>query len=91
MYAKTGNECMSYPSDINLEKFEIIREELETFSKRTSPRKYDFYDVFNALLYVLSTGFQWRALPKEKIIPNGKMFTATMQNGVNPMPKAVVY
>ncbi|PGO75593.1 hypothetical protein CN980_15385, partial [Bacillus cereus] len=34
------------------------------FSKRTSPRKYDLYDVFNALLYVLSTGCQWRALPK---------------------------
>ncbi|MES1051957.1 IS5/IS1182 family transposase, partial [Bacillus thuringiensis] len=30
---------MSYPSDISREKFEIIREELETFSKRTSPRK----------------------------------------------------
>ncbi|MED2125793.1 IS5 family transposase [Bacillus thuringiensis] len=56
---------MSYPSDISREKFEIIREELETFSKRTSPRKYDLYDVFNALLYVLSTGCQWRALPKD--------------------------
>lgn len=32
---------MSYPSDISREKFEIIREELETFSKRTSPRKYN--------------------------------------------------
>ncbi|WP_373371779.1 IS5 family transposase [Bacillus thuringiensis] len=56
---------MSYPSDIPRKKFEIIREELETFSKRTSPRMYDLYDVFNALLYVLTTGCQWRALPKD--------------------------
>ncbi|WP_435302158.1 transposase [Bacillus thuringiensis] len=56
---------MSYPSNISRKKFEIIREELETFSKRTSPRTYDLYDVFNALLYVLITGCQWRALPKD--------------------------
>lgn len=65
MYAKTGDAYMSYPSDIPRKKFEIIREELETFSKRTSPRMYDLYDVFNALLYVLTTGCQWRALPKD--------------------------
>ncbi|AXY11245.1 hypothetical protein CUC43_31855 (plasmid) [Bacillus thuringiensis LM1212] len=49
---------MSYPSDISREKFEMIREELETFSKRTSPRNYDLHDVFNALLYVLSTSLK---------------------------------
>ncbi|PEF34283.1 hypothetical protein CON72_20395 [Bacillus wiedmannii] len=65
MYAKTGDACKSYSSNINREKFKIIREELETFSKRTNPRMYDLYDVFNALLYVLTTGCQWHALPKD--------------------------
>lgn len=50
MYAKIGDVSMSYPSDISHEKFEIIREKLETFSKRTSPRTYDLNDVFNVLL-----------------------------------------
>ncbi|ANS51663.1 hypothetical protein BT246_63710 (plasmid) [Bacillus thuringiensis] len=30
-----------------------------------SSRMYDLYDVFNALLYVLTTGCQRRALPKD--------------------------
>ena len=38
---------------------------LETARKRTKPRKLDLYDIFNALLYVVKTGCQWRALPKD--------------------------
>lgn len=89
MYAKTGDVSMSYPSDISREKFEIIGEKLETFSKHTSPRAYDLNDLFNALLYVLTTGCQWRALPKDYL--KWKMFTAIMQNGVNQMTRGIVY
>ena len=56
---------MSYPSDISREQFEVIRPLLETARKRTKPRKLDLYEVFNALLYVVKTGCQWRALPKD--------------------------
>jgi len=56
---------MSYPSNINREKFKIIHEELKTVSKLRSSQKYGLYDVFNALLYVLSTGCQWHVLPKD--------------------------
>ncbi len=56
---------MSYPSDISREQFEAIRPLLETARKRTKPRKLDLYDIFNALLYVVKTGCQWRALPKD--------------------------
>ena len=54
-----------YPSDITLEQFEIIRPTLEGARKHTRPRTIDLYSVFNAVLYVLRTCCQWRALPKD--------------------------
>lgn len=54
-----------YPSDITREQFEYIRPILESARKRTNPRIYDLYDVWNGLNYVLKTGCQWRALPHE--------------------------
>lgn len=55
----------NYPSDINREQFEIIREELEQSRRKTKPRKYDLYDIFCAVLYVLRGGIQWRMLPSD--------------------------
>jgi transposase len=54
-----------YLSDLSREQFENIREFLESAKKKTKPRKYDLYDIFNALNYVLKTGCQWSLLPKE--------------------------
>ena len=60
----------NYPSDISREQFERIKEDLEKAKKKTKPRKLDIYDVFNGVLYVMSTCCQWRALPKD--YPNWK-------------------
>lgn len=54
-----------YPSDITREKFELIRADLESVKKRTSPRKYDLYDIFCAVLYILKEGCRWASLPRE--------------------------
>jgi transposase len=54
-----------YPSEITREQFELIKAELESARKTTKPRKLDLFDVFNALLYVLTGGIQWRMLPKD--------------------------
>ena len=32
--------------------------------KRTKPRTVDLYEVFNAVLYLLKSGCQWRMLPE---------------------------
>jgi transposase len=55
----------SYPSDISREQFEIIKPLLESARKKTAPRKIDLYEVFCAVLYLLRTGCQWRALPSD--------------------------
>lgn len=54
-----------YPSDLTREQFENVRELLESSIKKTKPRKYDLYDIFNGMNYVLKTGCQWAALPKD--------------------------
>ena len=52
-----------YPSDVNRVQFELIRPLLEGVRKRTKPRTVDLYEVFNAVLYLLKSGCQWRMLP----------------------------
>ena len=37
---------------------------LESVRKRTKPRTVDQYEVFNAVLYLLKSGCQWRMLPE---------------------------
>jgi|ERR1035438_1628972 transposase len=55
----------SYPSDISREQFERIRPLLESVRKRTKPRAVDLHEVFNAVLYLLKSGCQWRMIPAE--------------------------
>jgi len=54
-----------YPSDIKREQFEVIKPLLESARKKTAPRKVELYEVFCAVLYLLRTGCQWRALPSD--------------------------
>ncbi len=45
-------------------QFERIRPLLESVRKRTKPRTVDLCEVFNAVLYLLKSGCQWRMLPE---------------------------
>ncbi len=54
-----------YPSDMSREQFETIKPLLEGARKKTKPRTVDLYEVFCAVLYLLRTGCQWRALPSD--------------------------
>jgi transposase len=54
-----------YPSDISREAFEVIRPRLENFRRRTKPKMIDMYDIFCGILYVLTSGCQWRMLPHD--------------------------
>ena len=42
----------------------MVRPLLESVRKRTKPRTVDQYEVFNAVLYLLKSGCQWRMLPE---------------------------
>ena len=55
----------SYPSDITREQFEVIRPILNRATKTTHPRKYDLYDIFCAVLYLIKEGCTWRGIPHD--------------------------
>jgi len=54
-----------YPSDITREQFALIRPLLESARKKTKPRQLDPYDIFCAVLYILTEGCRWRSLPHD--------------------------
>ena len=54
-----------YPSDITRAQFAVIEPILLSARKKTAPRKLDLYEVFCAVLYLLKTGCQWRALAND--------------------------
>ena len=55
----------TYPSDISLEQYEVVKHHLESASKATHPMDYDLYDIFCAVLYLLKEGCRWRSLPHD--------------------------
>jgi transposase len=55
---------MAYQSDLSKEQFQYIQEFLPK-KKKTSTRKHTYLELFNAVLYVLVTGCQWRMLPND--------------------------
>ena len=84
----------AYPSDITPEQFEQIRPLLESVRKRTKPRTVDLHEVFNAVLYLLKSGCQWRMLPEG--FPNWvtvysyfAKWSATDQDGVSALERAL--
>lgn len=54
-----------YSSDLTDEEFALIKPFLPPDRALGRPRKTDLRDVVNALFYLLTTGCQWRMLPKE--------------------------
>jgi transposase len=56
---------LRYASDMTDAEWALIRRLLPRASRRGRPRKTDLRTVVEAILYILSTGCQWRALPQE--------------------------
>lgn len=56
-----------YQSNVSREQFELIWPGLEGLRKLIGirSRHYDLYNVFNAILYSLTTGCRWRELPHD--------------------------
>ena len=56
---------LRYASDMTEAEWRLIRPFLPRAHRRGRPRKTDLRNVVEAVLYILSTGCQWRALPQE--------------------------
>ena len=56
---------LRYASDMTAAEWSIIEPLLPPRRRLGRPREVDLREVLNAILYVLATGCQWRALPKD--------------------------
>ncbi|MEX2648618.1 MAG: IS5 family transposase [Alphaproteobacteria bacterium] len=63
--AQYRREGLRYASDTTDEEWAVIEPLMPPPSRLGRPRERDLRVIMNAILYVLATGCQWRALPKD--------------------------
>lgn len=56
---------LRYPSDLTDEEWALVEPEISPAKRGGNKRTVNVREVVNALMYVLSTGCQWRAIPKD--------------------------
>jgi len=56
---------LRYPSDVTDEEWELIKPQIAPAKRGGRKRAVDEREIVNAIMHVLSTGCQWRALPKD--------------------------
>ena len=61
-YERNG---LRYPSDLTDAEWEYVKTSIPPAKRGGRKREVDVRHVLNGVLYVLSTGCQWRALPKD--------------------------
>ena len=61
-YDRSG---LRYPSDVTDAEWELVSPLIPPARRGGGKRKVNMREVVNGLMYVLSTGCQWRAIPKD--------------------------
>ena|ERR1035437_764806 len=57
---------MAYPSDLTDAQWDLLRPLVQPAKRRRGrPHRHDLRPVINGMLYALTGGAQWRALPKD--------------------------
>ena len=63
--ARYDRSELRYPSDLTDEEWALACTEIAHAKRGGNKRTVDVREVLNGLMYVLSTGCQWRAIPKD--------------------------
>jgi transposase len=56
---------LRYPSDLTDAEWELVRPLIPPAKRGGNRRRVDVREVMNGIMYILSTGCQWRAIPKD--------------------------
>ena len=56
---------LRYPTDVTDAEWELARPFVAVPQRGSGQRRVDLREVLNAVFYILGTGCQWRALPKD--------------------------
>src|ERR1017187_1521786 len=59
------HEGLRYPNDLSDEEWGLVAPLISPAKRGGRRREIDVREVLNAIFYVLSTGCQWQALPKD--------------------------
>ncbi len=57
---------LRYPSDLTDAEWALVAPLIAPAKRGGNKRTVDVREVMNGLMYVLSTGCQWRAIPKDR-------------------------
>ncbi len=60
-----NRDQLRYPSDLTDEEWSHVRPLIPSAKRGGRKRDVDEREILNGIMYVLSTGCQWRALPKD--------------------------
>jgi transposase len=63
--ARYDRSKLRYPSDLTDAEWALAQPEIPDAKRGGNKRTVDVREVMNGLMYVLSTGCQWRAIPKD--------------------------
>jgi putative transposase len=63
--AKYNRDHLRYPSDVTDEEWALLVPLIPKAKRGGRKREVDMREVFNGVMYVLSTGCQWRYIPKD--------------------------
>jgi len=70
--ARYDRSKLRYPSDVSDEEWLLIEPLIRPGKSGGGKRTVDMREIVNGLMYVLSTGCQWRAIPKD-LLPRSKV------------------
>jgi transposase len=71
--ARYDRDHLRYPSDLTDEEWAVIAPLIPGPKRGGNKRRVDVREIVNGLLYILSTGCQWRAIPKD-LPPRSTLF-----------------
>jgi len=63
--ARYDRSQLRYPSDLTDEEWALVKPVIPRAKRGGNKRTVDVREVVNGLMYVLSTGCQWHAMPKD--------------------------
>lgn len=71
--ARYNRDQLRYPSDVTDAEWAVIAPLIPPARRGGCKRTVNIREVFNGVLYILSTGCQWRAIPKD-LPPRSTLF-----------------
>src|SRR6201982_3636281 len=63
--ARYDRSRLRYPSDLTDEEWALISPRIPPAKRGGNKRTVKLREIVNGLMYILSTGCQWRAIPKD--------------------------